>query len=133
MDIKTYISEFTSGERIYFNSVLAEVGEFFEAMTQGDRKGMSEEFGDVVHFFQLWLFWRFKINGEIWRGSKKSVEKFMARVKVWRSLYVYVGLDPKVSNFCGNYKKIDKVVKQLGRYGISRTKAEEAYRAIVQK
>jgi hypothetical protein len=46
-------------------------------------------------------------------------------------LYAEVGLDPAISNFCGNYQKIEKVVKQLGRLGIDRERAEMAFAKIV--
>lgn len=132
MRIADYIKAYTSGERVTFKKeVMSEVWELLVEISRFNRSGIAEEFGDVMHFTQLWLFWRFGVDGELWRLSMSSVRKFMARLEVWRKLYVEVGLDPMISNFCGNYKKIEKVVKQLGRFGIDRKQAENAFERIV--
>jgi hypothetical protein len=132
MLIADYIKAYTSGERVTFvKEVMSEVRELLVEIWRLNRSGIVEEFGDVMHFAQLWLFWRFGVNGEIWLSSMGSVNKFMARLAVWRRLYAEVGLDPAISNFCGNYQKIEKVVKQLGRLGIDRERAEMAFAKIV--
>lgn len=132
MLIADYIKAYTSGERVTFKKeVMSEVYELLVEIFRWNRAGIAEEFGDVMHFTQLWMFWRFGVNGELWQSSMSSVEKFMARLAVWRSLYQEVGLDPMVSNFCGNYKKVEKVVKQLGRLGIDRERAEAAFAKVV--
>lgn len=132
MLIADYIKDYTSGERVTFKKeVMSEVQELLVEIVRFNRAGIAEEFGDVVHFTQLWMFWRFGINGELWWLSMSSVDKFMARLAVWRALYAEVGLDPKISNFCGNYKKAEKVVKQLGRFDIGREQAEAAFAKVV--
>lgn len=132
MLIADYIKAYTSGERVTFKKeVMGEVYELLVEIFRFNRVGMAEEFGDVMHFTQLWLFWQFGLNGELWRLSMSSVNKFMARLAVWRALYMEVGLDPKISNFCGNYKKVEKVVKQLGRFNIGRELAEAAFAKVV--
>lgn len=133
MDIKTYIKKYTSGNRITFDKVIDETGEFFKELTRLNKHGMKEEFGDIMHFLQLWLCWKFGINGRIWKITQHSVKKFMNRKKVWQQIYKVVGLDTDISNFCGNYNKVEKVIKQLSRFGISKRKAQEAYRKIVLK
>lgn len=132
MLIADYITAYTSGERVTFKKeVMSEIQELLVEILRLNRAGIAEEFGDVMHFTQLWMFWRFGLNGEVWRSSLSSVEKFMARLAVWRALYQEVGLDPKISNFCGNCKKMEKVVKQLGRFGIGRERAEAAFTKVV--
>ena len=64
------------------------------------------------------MYWQFKIDGEMWNCSYESAKKFMDRVEVWHDIYEYVGLQRNISNFCGNYKRPEKVVKQLAKYGI---------------
>lgn len=93
--------------------------------------GIKEEFEDVFHFLQLWLYSRFGMDGEIWKITKNSVRKFMDRKLVWNRLYVSVGLPKNISGYVGNYKKMEKVVNQLQKFGIEKEKAEEAYRKIV--
>ena len=133
MLIADYVRTYTSGERVTFKKeVMSEVWELIVEIAKWNIEGIAEEFGDVIHFTQLWMYWRFGLNGELWQWSLSSVNKFMARLEVWRKLYVEVGLDPMISNFCGNYKKIEKVVKQLGKLGIDRERAEKAFQQIVQ-
>lgn len=42
-----------------------------------DKTKIGEELEDVFHFLQLWLYWRFGLDGEIWKMTKNSVKKFM--------------------------------------------------------
>ena len=133
MNIKTYIDNYTAGNIIGFNKVLSEVKEFSVEVVKLDKEGVNEEFQDIMHFLQLWLFWRFGINGKVWPVTKDSVNKFIDRKKVWQKIYKEVGLDENTSNFCGNYNKIEKVVKQLSKFGISKQKAQKAYEKVVSK
>ena len=131
MRIAEYIKEYTSGERVYFREVFAEVHELAVEIGRFNRAGIKEEFGDVFHFLQLWLYWRFGINGNVWPVTRHSVQKFVERKCVWNQLYAYVGLPKDVSNFCGNCNKVEKVVKQLNKFGIAQEKAEEAFHVVV--
>jgi len=131
MFVSEYVKSYTSGEPVLFWEVLSEVKEFLVELVKFNRSGIKEEGGDVLHFFQLWLFWQFRIDGNIWRWSQCSVDKFMKRVRVWREIYAFVGLDKNISNFAGNYKKPEKVIKQLSRFGISPERAQQAYDWIV--
>lgn len=133
MQIKDYIKEYTLGTKVPFKDVWGEVKEFIAEVVKFDRVGMAEEFQDVFHFLQLWLYWRFGISGEIWGVTEKSVKKFMDRKKVWQEMYAFAGLDKNISNYVGNYKKIEKVIKHLSGFGVSREKAEEAYKIVVLK
>ncbi|MFH2063271.1 MAG: hypothetical protein ABIJ46_03910 [bacterium] len=131
MKISQYILEWTSNDRIRFRHIWAEFVEWLVEMLHWNRVGMREEWGDVLHFIQLWLFWRFGLDGELWPSTSESTDKFMGRLKIWRQLYVAVGLPEDSSRFCGNCTKLEKVIKQLGRFGISRAAAEQAYERIV--
>jgi hypothetical protein len=131
MIIGDYVKEYTSGDRIKFKHILSEVYEFFVEVWKLDKKGMAEEFEDVFHFVQLWLYWRFGLNREIWKITRHSVDKFMGRKAVWNKIYVHVGLTENVSGFVGNYNKVHKVVNHLNKFGISKEKAEEAHQKII--
>jgi hypothetical protein len=131
MRISEYIASYTSGDRVPFREVLQEVKEFLVELVHFNWKGMNEEGQDTLHFFQLWLYWRFKIDGEVWKCTSYSTTKFINRVGIWRKLYAHAGLDPQISNFAGNYAKLPKVIKQLGKFGVSEAKATEAYNVIV--
>lgn len=133
MKIKDYIKDYTAGNRIYFKDVLSEVKEFFIELFKFSRSGITEEFQDVFHFLQLWLYWKFGINGEIWSITKKSVAKFINRKNVWQEIYIFVGLNKDISGYAGNYDKAEKVINHLSNFGISQEKAEEAYKKIVLK
>ena len=133
MKIKEYVKEYTNGDRITFRDVFSEIKEFLAEVVRFNRAGINEEFEDVFHFLQLWLYWRFGLNGEIWGITKHSVQKFMERKKVWNKIYLSVGLPENISGYVGNYKKAEKVINHLGRLGIDRDKAKEAYRKIVSE
>jgi len=133
MKIKDYIKEYTLGTKVPFKDVLGEIKEFIAEVIKFDRDGMSEESQDIFHMLQLWLYWQFGINGEIWNISKDSVRKFMDRKKVWQEIYTYTGLDKNISNYVGNYKKIEKVKKHLSGFGVSSDKAYEAFNVVVLK
>ena len=133
MNIKTYIKNYTSGNRITFKKVIDEIGEFFQEVFKFNKQGIKEEFGDIMHFLQLWLYWKFGINGMLWKVTQPSVNKFIDRKKVWQEIYKEVGLNINISNFCGNYKKVDKVIKQLSNFGISKQRAQKAYEKVVSK
>ncbi|PIY63296.1 hypothetical protein COY93_00650 [Candidatus Uhrbacteria bacterium CG_4_10_14_0_8_um_filter_58_22] len=120
MKISQYVREFTSNERILPRHIWAEVKEWLVEVWHRNPAGMKEEFGDVFHFLQLWLFWRFRLDGELWPSTRGSTDKFMNRLKTWRRLYAAVGLPEDISNFCGNCSKLEKVVLQLGRFGVDR-------------
>ena len=51
---------------------------------------------------------------------------------MWEQIYNYVGV-PYDRNYCGNYFKIDKVVRHLESVGISEEKAREAYHHVVER
>ncbi|MCX6744317.1 MAG: hypothetical protein NTX82_02220 [Candidatus Parcubacteria bacterium] len=131
MTIKEYIKEYTSGNRIKFKHIMAEVHELLVEIFKFNKKGISEEFEDVFHFIQLWFYWRFGLNGEIWKITRNSANKFMARRSVWRRIYLFVDLPEDISNFVGNYNKVEKVIRHLNKFGISKEKAEEAYKKII--
>lgn len=133
MLIKDYIKEYTLGIYVPFKDVWGEVKEFFAEVAKLNKAGMAEEAQDVFHMLQLWLYWRFGMNGEIWRITRGSVKKFMDRKKVWQEIYVFAGLDKNISNYVGNYKKAEKVIKHLSGFGVSREKAKKAYEEIVLK
>ncbi len=133
MTIEDYVKKYTAGYRIYFFDFLKEIKEFIVELIKFNNSGMSDEFQDIFHFLQLWLYWRFGINGEIWKITQKSVNKFIERHKIWQEIYELVGLDRDISGYAGNYEKIDKVIKQLAKFGVNKEKAEEAYRVIVLK
>ncbi|MDD4995528.1 MAG: hypothetical protein PHW53_03645 [Patescibacteria group bacterium] len=131
MKISQYVKEYTDGGKITFRNILSEIKELAIEMVKFSRAGMAEEYEDVFHFLQLWLYCRFGIDGEIWQITKHSVDKFMKRKLVWNRIYTFVGLEENISGFVGNYKKIEKVVIHLQKFGIDRIEAERAYGQIV--
>lgn len=131
MKIREYIKEYTAGRGVYFKDVLREIKELFIEFFKFNRRGIAEEFQDVLHFLQLWLYWRFGINGGFWGITKKSVAKFMNRKKVWQEIYEFVGLDKNISGYVGNYNKVEKVINHLSQFGTSKEKAREAYEKII--
>lgn len=131
MKTKEYVQKYTSGERFLFKHVLWEVGELIAEVLKFDWREAEMEFQDVLHFFQLWIYWRFGINTDIWKITQKSVNKFIARQEVWKNIYKFVGLKENISNFCGNYNRKEKVINHLSKLGIDADKAVEAYNKVV--
>jgi hypothetical protein len=131
MKMSQYVKEYTNGEPIILRNVFSEIKELVAEIFKFNKTGIKEEFEDVLHFVQLWLFWRFGLNGEIWSCTKNSTKKFMDRRPIWREIYIEAGLPGDISNFCGNYKKAHKVVNHLQKFGINKEKAEKAHAKIV--
>lgn len=133
MLISQYIKEYTAGNGIYFKDVWGEIKELFVEIFRFNPEGIKEEFGDVFHFLQLYLYSQYKIDGKIWKLTQGSVDKFIGRKKVWQELYEFVGLDKNISGYVGNYKRKHKVIDQLEKFGIKPDKAQSAYRAVVEE
>ncbi len=131
MKISEYIKDYTVGKPITLKNVISEIKEFLIEVVKMNGEGMKEEFGDVFHFLQLWLYWRLSLDDETWEITKNSVKKFMDRKLVWNRIYIFVGLPENISGYAGNYKRIEKVVNHLQKFNIIREKAEEAYERIV--
>lgn len=131
MRVKEYIKEYTAGNQITLRNVFSEINEFLAEVVKLNKKGIKEEFEDVLHFLQLWLYWSFGFNGELWKITDHSVKKFMDRKAVWNKIYVYVGLPENVSGYAGNYNKVEKIVNHLQKFGVGKEKAEEVFRVIV--
>ena len=131
MRISIYVKEYTSGKRVRLKDVLAEFFEMIRETLIFNPAGVKEEFQDTVHFLQLWLFWRFGVEGELWKITLGSTEKFMKRREVWREIYRYVGLPERVSNYVGNYTREKKVISQLQDFGVDEYRAREAYKNVV--
>ena len=130
--ISEYVKKYTSGRRFIFTDVLEELAELFAEVAKFDLAGIKDEFGDTLHFFQLWLYWRFGRDCEPWRITQGSINKYISRKAVWNKLYAYVGLPENVSGYLGNYKRIEKVVRQLGRFGVDKERAVDAFNVIVK-
>ncbi|MFA6105064.1 MAG: hypothetical protein WC725_00485 [Patescibacteria group bacterium] len=131
MKVSRYCIEYTNGEVFTLGNTFGEVKEFFAELLKLNWAGMNEEWQDILIFLQIWMYYRFKIDGEMWEYSRESAKKFMDRVEIWHDIYQYAGLARNTSNFCGNYKRPEKVVKQLAKYGIGAEMAREAYDRIV--
>jgi len=131
MKVSQYVKEYTNGKPIILRNVFSEIRELIAEIVKMSKEGIKEEFEDVLHFFQLWFFWRFGLNGEIWKSTKNSTKKFMDRKPIWNKIYLEAGLSENVSNFCGNCMKVHKVVNHLQKFGISKEKAEEAHKKVV--
>jgi len=131
MKISQYINEYTDKSKITFKDFLEEVKELFVEILKFNWPGIKEEFGDVFHFLQLWLHWRFGLDGQPWKISQHSVNKFMARKEVWNKIYQMVGLEKNISGYVGNYNKVEKVIKHLSNFGIDEQTAKSVYKKIV--
>ncbi len=108
MKISEYIKEYTAGKPITLWNVFSEINEFLVAIVKVNNNEIKEEFEDIFHFLQLWLYWRFGIDGEIWKMTKNSVKKFMDRRLVWNKIYAFVGLPENISGYVGNIKMLKK-------------------------
>ena len=133
MDIETFAQKYTLGNKIGIRGVFTEIKELFIEILKLNKKGIREEYQDVLIFIQLWLYCQFGIHGKLWSSAKDSVNKFIERKNVWQRIYIQVGLTKDVSNFCGNYDKVEKVINHLSNFGISKKKSQEAYNKVVSK
>lgn len=131
MKISQYVKEYTTGERVLFKDIISEAKELVVEVVKMHKGRIGEEFEDVFHFMQLWLYWQFSVDGDIWKITQHSVQKFMERKKVWNAIYVFVGLPENISGYVGNYKKVEKVINHLQKFGVKKEQAEEAYKRIV--
>ena len=131
MLVSEYRKLYTRGDPIYFKFVLGEVRELFDEVIVWNVPGMREEFEDVLHYTQLWLYSRYGIDMRIWHATRHSVDKFIKRNGVWREMYAYLGLPKETPAWGGNYNRVQKVIDHLARYGISEEKSEEVYKKFV--
>ena len=131
MLIGEYIREYTKGERIRLFDIWGEIKEFLVELVKCDKLHSREEFQDVIHFSQLWLYWSFGLDGELWGITRQSVDKFIKRKDVWNRIYRFVGLKQNISGYAGNYEKVEKVVKHLSNFHVKRARALAAFNAIV--
>lgn len=133
MKVSEYIKEYTLDEPIKLRHVAIEISEFILEVIKFNWQRSKEEITDVLLMFQLWMFWRLHINGELWKSTKGSVDKTIRRKQVWNEIYLFVGLKENISGYSGNYNKVEKVVKHLHRFGIDRKAAANAYNKVVNK
>lgn len=131
MKISEYTKNYTDGRPVTVRNILSEVREFAIEVLRWDKEKMSEEFEDVFHFVQLWMYRKFNLDGEIWKITRHSVKKFIDRKSVWNKIYAHVGLPENISGYVGNYKKVEKVIAHLGRFGISKELAVSVHDKIV--
>jgi len=134
MKIEEYINKYThQKDKISFRYVWLEFMELCEAIfVKRSKDKIKEEFGDTLHFFQMYLYSKFGINQQVWRITIPSVEKFKKRKPVWQRLYNFVGLSKNISGFVGNYKKKEKVINHLKRLGIPEKTASNAFDKIIK-
>jgi hypothetical protein len=131
MKISEFVANYTDGKGVFLSHVYGEVVEMFEELFKADLDGINEEVSDVIAFSQMYLYWNYKYDGKLWGLGLPSFNKFMERRKVWGKIYKKAGLDSNISNFCGNYKRKEKVVKHLSNFGISEPKALLVYSEVV--
>ena len=133
MKIGQFCKEYTDPElRTGFLRVLDEVGELIGALFTFNPDKIKDEFADVLVLVQIWLYYKHKVDDNLWEGGVPSYNKIMLRRDYWKQIYDFVGLDRNVSSYCGNYKRERKVVSQLGRFGVSKERALEAFNGVVK-
>tara|TARA_Y100000310_G_C20688351_1_gene820577 strand:- start:1143 stop:1541 length:399 start_codon:yes stop_codon:yes gene_type:complete len=132
MKISEFCKNYTDGSGASFPRVLEEVGEMLVEVFRLDFVAVKEEFHDVGSFVQIWLHSKYGYDKGLWKWGLPSCEKFIARRAVWNQLYVKVGLPENVTNFCGNYKKKEKVLKHLVSLGVEESVALLAFAEVVQ-
>lgn len=65
MKIAEYVKEYTNNdEPIILRNVFSEIKELIMEIIKFNKDGIKEEFEDVFHFLQLWLYCQFNVNGE---------------------------------------------------------------------
>lgn len=126
--VANYTHDFMEKYGRNFGRVWMEIVELLEELVKLNPKGIKEEFGDVVHLTQLWLY-SYGWDGKLWMWCAR---KFIARQPVWQELFNYVGVAgrPRMST---NYMREEKVIERLGLFGVPEEKAKEAYRVVILK
>lgn len=109
-DAKWCCENINSGD-IRFKNVLGEVKELLYASSYDNIK---EEIGDVIYFWNCWLYCRFKINLPM-IGAMDSIYKFIDRLIIWDMIFAKHNLDfkPKYLINGSNYNKPEKIEKAL--------------------
>ena len=132
MLISEYYVLYTDQKKFGLSYALEEVVELSKEVVTFNWKNVPDELSDISIFVELWLYTCFDYDHELWRSSQLNLQKVQARKPVWEQIYNYVGV-PYDRNYCGNYFKIDKVVRHLESVGISEEKAREAYHHVVER
>jgi len=129
MKIQHFCAEYTRG-RVYFKDILSEIVEWCEELVKGNKEARREEWADVIAFTQMWLWNRFKRNGELWNSGLPSFNKFISRRQMWEKIYVAAGIKEKCT-YCRNYARKEKVIEHLAKFGVSTDKAEKIFEKVV--
>lgn len=121
-----YAKDFTQDKRTSLSRVWGEVKELAEEVLFWNWPGIKEEFGDVVHHVQLFMYTR-GWDTKLWMWC---AQKFIDRQKVWQEFYRQTGV-PGRACYGGNYNRLAKVIAHLGKFGVSESAAVIAYGNIV--
>ena len=132
MKISEYIWKYSERRQMTLARIWLEVLELVEAIQLRNWAGIKEEMGDVVHFFQVWLFWTLALDQQIWWFTRPAANKFMARHEVWSRIYVAAGLRPDMAGSMANYRRPEKIVDRLLSFGVEKTKAEAVAKQFAQ-
>ena len=132
MRISEVIWRYTHRKKMTIGRVWLEVIELWEALVALDWRGVKEELGDVMHFLQIWLFWRFALDSKVWFFTVPTIKKFSDRLVVWQQIYVAAGLSANIVGSTANYRRQHKVVKRLTQLGVSESMAIKAYNQVVK-
>ena len=126
--VEHYTHDFLAQYGRKFHRVWMEIVELLQEVARLNLKGIREEFGDVLHLTQLWLY-SYGWDSELWMWCAK---KFIARQAVWQTIFEYVGLSG-TARISANYNREHKVITELAKFGVPEAEAREAYWAIVHK
>lgn len=123
-----YARDFTGGERTKFYRVWLEIKELLAELLVVNFRGICEEFGDVVHHIQLWLY-SCGLDARLWMWCAR---KFILRQEVWQAMHRELGLTCRAC-YGGNYHRPQKVINYFMYFGITPEAAMAAYRKVVGK
>ncbi len=132
MDVATYHQEYTNGKPFTLSDLAVELFELMHSLLSFDRGKIVDEMSDVSVFIQLWYFCRFGHNAPLWRSSLHNLAKVKQRKKVWRKIYRLAGLPQDISNYCGNYLKKEKMVRQLTTFGVEEKRIIQIHNSLLR-
>ena len=124
MKTSQFWRDYTSGDAFSLSDVFGELSEMLIELIKFNPRGIKEEFGDSLTYIQLWLYTRLNMDGHLWRLSLRSYKKYHQRKKVWDKIHDIAGI--KGVNYCGNYRKKEKIIEHLKELNISQDKINKA-------
>lgn len=128
MKTSQFHKDYTNGDDFSISDIFDEFSELLIELIKFNPIGVKEELGDFSTYIQLWFYTRLNIDSHLWKMSLMSYEKYHQRREVWNKIHNIAEI--KEINYCGNYRKKEKIIKHLKGLNVSQDKIDKAIKMV---